>query len=256
MNKTFKGYLKKEAIEGVRTNKYLILFLGTVFWALIDPLMLRLLPVILGSSMPVDMSGLVPEFTRSSAFENFVGDFFEISTLFFCFTLMGIIANELRSKKLVFPYSSGARPPAIVLAKYFHYAFTFSSLILLSFLTNFLYITLLFEEGTLKPATVLSSAALYILYYCFLLSLLILLSSLFKRGIVPGILTILFAYTMNIINQFTDINRYFPNYLVYKARVMIGIFDTTLLPTLAITVFLILLFIMLTIRRLNKMDIV
>ena len=61
---TFKAYFKKEVLEAVRTNKYIILFVGTIFWALLDPLLLKLLPIILESSLPVDMTSLLPELTR------------------------------------------------------------------------------------------------------------------------------------------------------------------------------------------------
>ena len=163
---TFRQYFRKEALEALRTNKYIILFVGTIFWALMDPLLLKLLPILLKSSLPVDMTSLLPELTRDTAFTNFAGDLFEIGTLFFGFTLMGLLANEIRFKKLVFPRVSGARPVGIVLAKYIHYAVVLIIFIFIAFLTNYFYTIKLFEGGILSMGITLRAAVLYSIYYC------------------------------------------------------------------------------------------
>ena len=253
---TFKAYFKKEILEAVRTNKYIILFVGTIFWALLDPLLLKLLPVILKSSLPVDMTSLLPELTRDSAFQNFAGDLFEIGTLFFAFTLMGLLSNEIRFKRLIFPYTSGARPAGMVLAKYIHYAVVLTVFIIIAFLTNYFYTVRLFEAGILSTGIVLRSASLYVMYYCLLLAILLFLSSLFKRGLFAGIIIIVFAYTMTIFNQFPDIRQYLPNYLILKAQDISNIYDRTLIPTVIISVLLIVLMVFLSVNRMKKIDIV
>jgi ABC-2 type transport system permease protein len=252
---TFRQYFKKEALEALRTNKYIILFVGTIFWALMDPLLLKLLPILLRSSLPIDMTSLLPELNRDTAFVNFAGDLFEIGTLFFGFTLMGLLANEIRFKKLVFPMVSGARPAGVVLAKYIHYAIVLVIFILIAFLTNYFYTVQLFEGGILSISIVLRAAVLYALYYCVLLAILLFLSSLFKRGLFAGIIIIVFAYTMSIFNQFQGIRQYMPNYLLLKAQDILGGFDTSLIPTLLISVVLIIIFIALTISRMRRINI-
>ena len=253
---TFKAYFKKEILEAVRTSKYIILFVGTIFWALLDPLLLKLLPIFLKSSLPVDMSSLLPELTRDTAFQNFAGNLFEIGTLFFAFTLMGLLSNEIRFKKLIFPYTSGARPAGMVLAKYAHYAIVLAVFIMVAFLTNYFYTIRLFEGGILSVGDVLGSASLYIIYYCLLLAILLFLSILFKRGLFAGITIIVLAYTLSIFNQFPDIRQYLPNYLLFKAQNIGNIFDSTLIPTIAISSCLAVLFVFLSANRMNKVDIV
>ncbi len=253
--RTFNAYLKKEILEAIRTNKYLILFIGTIFWALMDPLLLKLLPLLLKSSLPVDMASFLPDFTRDTAFQSFVGNLFEIGTLFFAFTLMGLLANEITFKKLVLPYASGAGSAGMVLAKYIHYGTTLSIFIFLSFLTNYFYVDQLFPGGILSIGIVIRSALLYMLYYCVLLAILLYLSSLFKRSLVAGIVIIVFGYTMSIFNQFSNIRQYLPNYLLYKAADIGNVFDNTLIPTIIISLSLVIIFIFLTIRRMKKIDI-
>src|SRR5450830_1412958 len=133
---SFKAYFIKEIKESIRNHKYLILAVGFIFWALLDPLMLKLLPLLLKNYMPVDVSVLFSTFTRDTAFQTFLKDIFQIGSLFIIFTLMGIISNEVYSKNLVFPYSRGLKPAGMVIAKYIHYLITISLFILIAFLTN------------------------------------------------------------------------------------------------------------------------
>jgi len=252
---TFRQYFKKEALEALRTNKYIILFVGTIFWALMDPLLLKLLPMILESSLPVDMTALLPELNRDTAFVNFAGDLFEIGTLFFGFTLMGLVSSEIRFKRLVFPRVSGAGFGGIVLAKYIHYAAVLIVFIFTAFMTNYFYTIGLFDGGFLSIEAAVRAAVLYSLYYCLLLAILILLSSLFKRGLFAGIIIIVFAYTMSIFNQFAGIRQYLPNYLLLKAQDIHGGFDGTLIPAILVSASLIAISIVLTVYRMRKIDI-
>ena len=253
--KTFNAYFRKEILEATRTNKYLILFIGSVFWALMAPLILKLLPLLF-KSLPIDISAVLEDFNRDAAYLSFLGDFFEVGTLFFAFTLMGIISNEVYYRRLVFPYSAGADTTGMVLAKYIHYGLTFSIFILIGFLTNYFYTDRLFEGGILEIGMVIRSALLYVVYYAFLLSFLIFLSSLFRRGIIAGITVIVLGYTLSIFNQIPRIRAYLPNYLLFKAADISNIFDSTLIPTIIISVVLIAAFLFFSILRIKRLDLV
>ena len=252
--KTFNAYFKKEVTEAIRTNKYLILFIGTIFWALMIPLILKLMPLFL-KSLPIDLSAVFADFNRDAAFISFLGDFFEVGTLFFALTLMGLISNEVYYKRLVFPYSAGADTAGMVLAKYIHYGLTFSVFILIAFLTNYFYTNRLFEGGILGIGIVMRSALLYMAYYAFLLSFLIFLSSLFRRGIITGIIVIVLGYTLSIFNQIVRIRVYLPNYLLFKAADIGNVFDSTLYPTMIISIVLIAVFLYFSILRIKRIDI-
>ena len=252
--KTFNAYFKKEVTEAIRTNKYLILFIGTIFWALMIPLILKLMPLFL-KSLPIDLSAVFADFNRDAAFISFLGDFFEVGTLFFALTLMCLISNEVYSKRLVFPYSAGADTAGMVLAKYIHYGLTFSVFILIAFLTNYFYTNRLFEGGILGIGIVMRSALLYMAYYAFLLSFLIFLSSLFRRGIITGIIVIVLGYTLSIFNQIARIRVYLPNYLLFKAADIGNVFDSTLYPTMIISIVLIAVFLYFSILRIKRIDI-
>jgi ABC-2 type transport system permease protein len=253
--RSFKAYFKKEILESVRTNKYLILFIGIVFWALLDPLMLKLLPLLMKNYLPPDIAVMFSTFTRDTAFQTFLKDLFQIGTLFIAFTLMGLLSNEVSLKKLVFPYSRGANPAGVVLAKYIHYTVTISLFILIAFLTNYFYINRLFTGGILSIGIVLKSSLLYILYYSVLLSILLYLSSLLKRGIIAGITVLVLGYTLSIFNQFKVVRAYLPNYLLLKAADIGYIFDNSLISTVIISFCIIILLVFLSILRMKKIDV-
>jgi ABC-2 type transport system permease protein len=253
--KSFKAYFKKEILEAIRTNRYLILFIGTIFWALLDPLVLKLLPMLLKNYMPPDLVGMFSTFTRDVAFLTFLKDLFQIGTLFIAFSLMGLISNEVYAKKLIFPYSRGVNPSGIVLAKYIHYTVTISIFILIAFLTNYFYINQLFTGGILSIQIVLKSLLLYIFYYSVLLSVLLCLSSLFKRGLIAGISVLVLGYSLSIFNQFETIRVYFPNYLLLKAADIGYVFDNSLILTVIVSICIIILLVFLSILRMKKIDI-
>jgi len=253
--RSFKAYFKKEILEAKRTNKYLILFIGIVFWALLDPLMLKLLPLLMKNYLPPDIAVMFSTFTRDTAFQTFLNDLFQIGTLFIAFTLMGLLSNEVSLKKLVFPYSRGANPAGIVLAKYIHYVVTISFFILIAFLTNYFYVNSLFIGGILSIEIVLKSSLLYMLYYSVLLSILLFFSSLFKRGLIAGITVLVLGYTLSIFNQFKVVRAYLPNYLLFKAADIGHIFDNSLIPTVTVLFSLIILLIFFSILRMKKIDV-
>lgn len=242
-------------LEAIRTHKYLILFSGIVFWAIMNPLMIKLMPILLKTYLPVGLSSIFLEYTIDAAFMDFMGDVFELGTLFISFSLMGLISNEVYYKKLAFPYSRGAEPAGLVTAKFIHYMLTISIFILVAFLTNYFYITRLFEGGMLTIETVFKSALLYIIYYSLLLSFLIFLSSLFRRGLAVGFSVAILAYSLGIFNRFNIIRVYFPNYLLYKAANLGHVFDDSLIPILIISFCMIILLILFSILRMRKIDI-
>jgi ABC-2 type transport system permease protein len=251
---SFKAYFKKEVIEAIRTHKYLIIALGFIFWALIDPLMLKLLPLFLKTTIPQEMLSQLTSITRAAAFQNMLKNTFQVSTLFVVFSLMGVLSAEVSSKKLVFPYSRGVRPAGMVMAKFIHYIITISVFILTAFILNYLYIKILFTEGILALSSVLQSSLLYMLYYIFVLAILLFLSSIFRKSILTGITTLVIIYTLNIFNQFALIRPYFPNYLLFKSADA-AVLDKALIPAIAITICLVAIMIYFSILRMKRIDV-
>ena len=72
---TFKAYFKKEIMESKRQYKYIILAVGIIAFAIIDPFMLKLLPKILEKQLQGDLSSLFIA-TPKSAINNYIKESF------------------------------------------------------------------------------------------------------------------------------------------------------------------------------------
>jgi len=93
------------------------------------------------------------------------------------------------------------------------------------------------------------------LYFCTILSILLYLSSLFRRGLAAGFTVLILAFSLSIFNQFDTIRAYFPNYLILKAADIGHVFDNSLIPTIIVSFCLIILFVFLSILRMKRIDV-
>src|SRR6056297_3147300 len=118
---SFKAYFNKEILESIRKNRYLILGIGFVFWALLNPLMLKLMPYFIKGQVPDVLLEELSQISKLEAVQNYMGDVFSIGLLFTVFSLMGVLSDEVERKRLILPYARGVNVSGMVLAKLFHY---------------------------------------------------------------------------------------------------------------------------------------
>jgi ABC-2 type transport system permease protein len=249
---TFKAYFKKEFIEAIRQYKYLMLAAGVLLFALADPIMLKMLPEILKSQLPAELSALFVT-TQKTAVQSYIKDLNQIGLLFIVFIFSGTLSDEIYNQKLVFPYSKGSRPESVVLAKFLNYALAAGLFTAIGFLVNYYYVTILFSKDPLEFSNLISSIALVVVYFIFNISLTMLFSSLFKKGLVSGILTLAVSLTTSALTGLKSIGKFIPYKLVEIANQFT--FDnstTTIIFTLALSV----AFIILTIVRMNKVEVI
>ncbi len=253
---TFKAYLKKEILESSRQYRYIILAAGFLFFAIADPVMIKLLPVILKSQLgsgASDLSALLPPSTQLTGMQNYIKDLFQIANLVVVFTLCGSLSEELSSEKLIFPYSKGSSPYGIVLAKFINYSAVITFLSFISLLINYYYAGILLKGEAVSLYNVLLSACFVSLYFIFTVSLVLLFSSLFRKAIIAGILVLLINYFSVIFIAVKSISKFLPYELIQSA----GLFKPADITITIITVILLcILFIALTILRMNKVEVV
>ncbi|EQB85933.1 hypothetical protein M918_16900 [Clostridium sp. BL8] len=249
---TFKSYFKKEIMESIRQYKYLTLGIGIIIFAIVDPLMLKLLPSILKNQIPGDISQLF-NITPASALANYIKDLINIGNLFVLFTLGGTLSEEIKEQKLVFPYSRGSRPVGIVLAKVVHYSLAVSTVTFIGFIIVYYYIGVLFTGDMLRFLGVMKSATLISLYYLFNISLVILLSSFVKKGIAAGFIALILNFICMGAAKLKGIGQFIPYKLVEKANLMtfedVG-------SAVIVLIFVSILFVILTIARMNKVEVI
>lgn len=214
---TFKTYFKKEIIESSRQYKYIVLAVGIIGFAILDPFMLKILPYILKNQLPADFSGLF-EISQKAAIANYIKDLTQIANIIIAFTLGGMLSDEITSEKLVFPYSKGSQPSGIVIAKIIHYAAAVCIFTFLGFIVAHNYSGVLFEGERVEFIGILIAALLICIYYCFNITLAALFSSLFKRGIAAGFAVIGLNIATSFIKNIKVVGDFMPNKLIDAAN--------------------------------------
>lgn len=248
---TFTAYYIKEHKDSVRNYNYLVLGIVILIMAIVDPLMLKLLPVILkgkGMEKISEIMTINPE----TAFLNYVKDCFQISLFAIVFLSAIKVNKDLYANKFVMPLSKGASPQGIIIAKNVHLITVTSVFTILGYILNYYYIGLLFE-GNAVPAEAVLKAILYtILLYGFYISLGIFYSTFIKSSTFAAfIIVVLVIIFPPLLMQLDSIAFLFPN--KFSDLIMVqGISDSigNIISSLLFTV----LFIVLSIVRFRKSE--
>ncbi|SHJ69514.1 ABC-2 type transport system permease protein [Anaerobranca californiensis DSM 14826] len=252
---SFKAYFKKEILESLRQSRYIIFLAGFGIWALVNPLGLKFLPQLIGDQLPQELlDQLIPD--RAGAMQNYISDVFSLVIMFVIFPLMGILSDEVGRQRLMLPASKGLSLSQMVLAKSFHYSGVIIDVVFIGFLINYYYTGVLFGDGGITIFNVLQSALLVAIYFIFIISLLLFVSSLVKKGIIAGLSVLVFNYLLPLISSIDKITKFSPYYLFQRASDINNVFDGTLLPSLLTTGFIIVVLNWLAIYRMKKIEVV
>lgn len=246
---TFKAYFKKEILESSRQYRYIIFGAGIILFAILDPIMLKLLPEIMKSQLKGDLSSLFI-MTRKAVLQNYIKDLFQLGNLFVIFSLCGTLSDEISLQKLIFPYSKNASAFQMILAKFIHYLIVVCIFVFAGFTLNFYYANLLFKGDTVAFDKVLISACLIILYYSVSISLTIFFSSLFKKGITAGIASAVLCYISIPLSEIKSIQNYLPYRLIQTAST----FDTVQVLIIITGSVYCILFCILSSKRMGKVQ--
>lgn len=254
--KSFKAYIKKEFIEGIRTKKFLILAVGVLFFSLSDPILLKLMPELLKSQMQgVDFSTFI-ELSQKASMESYTSNLFQIFTLIMVISLMGIIFNELKEKTLTIPISMGCSIKGVVAGKLLVYGLYLLVLNVIGMIVVYYYSGIIFgfTHGSLLAA--ITSGLIYGIFFIFVLSILFLFSSLLKKSFTAGIATLVLTYTMQVFKFNKNIWRFLPGKLLEEANYFKFLPSKEMLLPLFFTIFLIILFNVFAVIKLKKVEFV
>lgn len=254
---SLKAYIKKEIIEGVRTYKFLILAVGILFFAVLDPVTMKMLPLILkGQFGSLDFGSLIDISQRGVMASN-LKNLFQLSTLVICISLMGIIANEKNEKTLTMPVSMGCNTSGVIIGKWIVYSLYINIMVVVGMLFTYFYAGMLFEFDFANVFLVIKSALLYGLFYTYVLSMLIMLSSIFKSSFVAGITTLISAYGMSGLGFFfPKITKFLPTTLLEEAKSFSEYTSNDFYVTLSFTIVYVLVFLFISIKKLASDELV
>lgn len=253
---SFKTYVKKEIIEGMRTKKFLVLAIGVLFFALSDPIMLKLMPEILKNEMQGADLSMLFELSQKAALDSYTNNLFQLSTLIIVLSMMGIISKERGDKTLTIPVSMGCSINGMVLAKLSVYGVFILLINVIGMLVAYYYSGIIFgfTYGSLFAAVV--SGTVYGLFFVFVLSILILVSSFVKKSFLAVTVTLLFVYLMPLAGHFNMVKRYLPVNLLTEANYFADILPKNMVVSLICTISLTVIFNVLSVFKLERVEFV
>ena len=246
--------LKKEIIEGLRTYKFLVILFGVVLFALLDPIILKLLPKILESQLAgADLSELFT-LDQPSAALNYYKNLHQMGSIIVCFALMKIIAGELKDKTAIIPYTNSLSFFKLVIAKFTVYASYLFTVVVFSTVLNYFYAGSLFSGQRFAFMGAVKSGLMFGLYFAFLVTCLMFFGSLFKKPNIAALCTVTLALFLPAIGSLFKIARYLPSGLLDEARLLLPTVTTNGFTSLVITIILCGSLLFLTIFRLKTID--
>ncbi|HCX63819.1 MAG TPA: hypothetical protein DHN33_01230 [Eubacteriaceae bacterium] len=249
--------MKKEFKQGLRSGRLLIVMVSFLFFAVLTPVMFKVvLPTLLKSQFPeMGEQELAQMFNASQlgVVQSYLNDIFEMGTLIVSFTLCGVIAQEIKDNTLVFPLCADKRLGNIVGGKLAVYGLVLVAASLVGLLVDYLYAGLLysFDFGV---GVVIRGGLLQGLYMVFVLANLLLWGSLLKKPIPAGFFTLATTFGLNFIGGLLDIKDKLPSGLLNQAMAFEGAAPSGLALTIGITLAMIAGMTVAALIRLNSLE--
>ena len=252
-----KTEIIKELRYAIRSGRALILFASFLFFALLTPVMLKVvLPMVLsgqlGGETTQGISGLT-DMTQLDCIRNYMDYVLQIGTIIIAFTLCGLTASEIRDNAWVLPLCAGKRFGRMVGAKLLVFGVLMVLVPIIALLADYGYSGLLFgfEIGVIP---ILYGGLLQGIYVLFLLSCLMTWGVLIRRPIPAGFLTLVTAFGIHFISSLLNIQRWTPSGLLVEAQKLMPSVTPSLLIPIAVTALIIVFMTVLTLSRLRNLE--
>jgi hypothetical protein len=247
----------KELRYALRSGRILILFASFLFFALLTPIMLKIvLPMVLSGWLAGDVPqavGSLTGMTQLDCIRNYMDDVLQIGTIIIAFTLCGLTASEIQDNTWVLPLCAGKRFGRMISAKLLVFGALLIMIPILALLADYGYSGLLFgfEIGFLP---ILYSGLLQGVYVLFLLSCLMMWGVLMKRPIPVGFMTLATAFGIHFLSSLLRFGEWTPSGLLAHAGRLTPTLDLALFIPLVMTALLIILMLAITFSRLKRME--
>lgn len=208
------AFLRKEWSEMLRQSRIFIILAPLFIFAILNPVMIKLLPKILGSQMA--QLGSLIQVGAPDAIQGYFKNIGDISLLVFVLALMGTIAEERAAGTYLILFSRRVQRWQSVVAKFAVNIVVLAVGLVGSALLARYYVGVLFS-ASLPAAGFITAALIDLSYYWFVLGALLFLSALFKRGFAAGIVTLVLTMLMPALGLFPKIGQYAPSSLLGSA---------------------------------------
>lgn len=252
-----KQELMKELRYGARNSRFIILAASFLFYALLTPIMTKvILPQVLKSQFPgmgTDLLEQMINMTQTGSLQSYIGDIFELGTIIVAFTLCGLLAQDIRDNTLVMPLCSGKSYHGILLSKLIVFGCSLLIIPVAALSASYAYSGLLFSFDVSFTA-VLLSGFYQGLYLVFLLALILLIGTLISKPVATGLLALGITYFQNLIGGLFDVKKYLPAGLISSSVNLSKEFAGEQIASVLITTALIVVITMATLLRLRHME--
>lgn len=250
--------IKKELLEGIRTYKFLIILSVFMFFALMNPILNKM---VLPQALMSQLDGISDEMLNQMVISSqrdcvraYLQDVFEISTLVLVLALSSLVAGELRNKTFIFPRCSKKDFATLILAKLIVYGVFVIAVTVISAVVDYYYSGILFGTDLPGIVPILRSGILQGLYYVYVIGLVMLAGSFFAKPISAGLIALIPAYGTYIVSQLFKYDSYTPSGLLTEANMIAFNTSTNIVQPVIITFALIVILIILTIIRLETIE--
>jgi ABC-2 type transport system permease protein len=249
--------IAKEMRYGLRNGRFLILAAGFLFFAMLTPVMMKLVvPTVMQSQMP----GISPEvlsqmfqMTQIQCIQSYMGDVFEIGSVIVAFTLCGLLAQEIKDNTLVLPLCSGKRFIKIAGAKLLVFGTAMVVILTTALAIDYAYAGLLFSFD-IEILPIIRGGLLQGVYMVFLIASLIMWGAVIKKPIAAGFTTLAVAYGASYLGSLLNISAYLPSGLLNTAMNLGATPAPAIMQNLLITIALIMAFMGITLLKLRHME--
>lgn len=250
--------IKKEIIEGIRTYRFLIIMAIFLFFALMNPILNKLvLPEVLKSQfngISEDMLSQMIVTSQRECVRGYLTDVFEIATIVVVLTLSAIIAGELKSKTFIFPICSRKDFATLILAKLIVYGSFLMLAPTVSALIDYAYSGALFGVDLPSTIPIVRSGLLQGLYYVYVLGLVMIAGSFAKKPMTAGLIALVPAYGTHILAQLLGAGGYTPSGLLSEAGMLAVTMSREIILPIVVTISAIVVLVVLTVIRLQALE--
>lgn len=217
--------LIKEFKEVLRSYKFLIISFTFMFFALLDPITLKLLPTILKSQTGMESISSLITINQAEALKSYFGDVVQIVPIIIAFTISGVISKEYTGHYLDIPLTKGLNVKKMYNAKIGVYAMIIAVSTIMGLLVNYVYSAILFGADIPYHLVIKAIVAISLILLNYL-AIHFLIETLVKKAYLASILSLVVYFSQfGLIQLLNEKYRIlFPQYLVGQLNQMYSTF--------------------------------
>ena len=239
-------FFRKEAMEFIRTQRFIGLFGAFVFFAVVSPLLARFMLEFIQAIVPAEelaMLADLPEPVWIDSYIQFYGNITQLIALAIVILFMGTITSEKKQGTADLMFMKGLGHSSFVLAKF---SLMLAAIVLAMLVSSAIVygLTLLLFDTAGEIANILGATSLSALFLIWLVSIVVFCSALAKSSAISALLSFgLFIFFMSI-GAIPRLGDFLPGSLVNQGLEIIhigssdGVFGTVLVAIGLIVAFL------------------